>query len=94
MTGYNWGEFIATCAFHPAHRLGNKSIIASQGRMLQFVGPRLSGLYTSGMLSIVGEREQTYLGSMHVHAQLLMLVSNTLYSVDMVSVSVYSYTHA
>ena len=31
---------------------------------------------------------------MHVHAQLLMPVNNTSYSVNVVLVSVYSYTHA
>ena len=46
---------------------------------------------TSG---IVGERERTHLQSMHEHAQLLMLVHNASYSVNVVLVSVYSYTHA
>ena len=41
----------------------------------------------------MGERERTHLGSMRVHAQLLM-VSNTSYSVNVVLVSVYNYTHA
>ena len=49
---------------------------------------------TSGMPSIVGERERTHLESMHVHTQLLMPVSNTPYSVNRVLISVYSYTHA
>ena len=40
-------------------------------------------LSTSGMLSIVDKRERTHLGSMHVHAQLLVVL-----------VSVYSYSPA